>query len=303
MRRPNAVIFIILTFMTACFQSPAEAAEKIRGVVSILPQKYFVEKIGGSAVEISVMVAPHQNPENFEPLPSQMTALAKTDVYFAIGVPFEDMWLDKFASSFPDLRIVHTDDGIAKKPMDTQAGTHQPGPADQAHHSHHHGAMDPHVWLSPSLVMIQARHIRDALAAIDPARAPDYEANFNRFMTELELLDQKIKNIFATDGKKKEFMVFHPSWGYFADAYGLTQHAIEVEGKDPKAKEVKLLIDYAARHHIRSVFIQPQFSTKQAEIIAREMGARLEILDPLAEDWNENLLRAAAAIQASFEGH
>lgn len=299
MRRPNAFILILLPLMMACVQNTA-AAEKIQVFVSILPQKYFVEKIGGDAVDIGVMVEPHQNPENFEPLPSQMTALSRADLYFAIGVPFENAWLKKFTASYPRIRLVHTDDGIAKKPIHRHGDDAPPESIAPSAHDHHPGGLDPHVWLSPALVRIQARHIRNALVSIDPVRTPEYETNFNRFMAELDTLDQKIRKIFATAKGEKKFLVFHPSWGYFADTYGLTQLAIEIEGKEPKAQEVAHLIAFASRHNIHTVFVQPQFSTKQAEIIAREIGGHLETIDPLAANWDENLVKTAEIINTSF---
>jgi len=301
MKRANPFTLILLICIITGFPSAALAAKKIQVFVSILPQKYFVEQIGGKSVDIHVMVAPHQNPENFEPLPSQMASLAKADIYFAIGVPFEDAWLKKFTASYPRIHLVRTDSGIAKKPIhhhaDSPPATAAPGLSSRHHHE---GIPDPHIWLSPALVKIQARHIHDALTFLDPAQAKHYDAGFKRFMGELTALDQKIKTIFAeTDGDKK-FLVFHPSWGYFADAYGLTQMAIEIEGKEPKAQELKQLIDLAARHHIQTVFVQPQFSSRQVEIIAQAINGRVDTIDPLAADWNENLLRTAAAINASF---
>jgi zinc transport system substrate-binding protein len=301
MHRANPFILILLTFIATGFPSAAIAAEKIQVFVSILPQKYFVEQIGRDSVDISVMVAPHQNPENFEPLPSQMAALSKADIYFAIGVPFEDAWLKKFTASYPRIRLVRTDAGIAKKPIRDHADSMPITAAAGLSSRHHHeGVPDPHIWLSPELVRIQSRHIRDALTSVDPARNKHYEANFTHFIGELTALDQKIKTIFAETAGDKKFLVFHPSWGYFADAYGLTQLAIEIEGKEPKAQELKQLIDLAARHHIQTVFVQPQFSSRQAEIIAQAINGRVDTIDPLAANWNENLLRTAAAINASF---
>jgi zinc transport system substrate-binding protein len=301
MQRAIPFVLILLIFIITGFPSAAIAGEKIQVFVSILPQKYFVEQIGGDLVDIHVMVAPHQNPENFEPLPSQMAALSKADIYFTIGVPFEDAWLKKFTASYPGIHLVRTDAGISKKPIHNHADSPPATAAPELSSRHHHkGIPDPHIWLSPELVKIQARHIHEALTFLDPARAKQYEAGFNRFMGELTALDQKIKNIFVeTDGDKK-FLVFHPSWGYFADVYGLTQLAIEIEGKEPKAQELKQLIDLAAGHHIQTVFVQPQFSSRQAEIIAQAINGRVDTIDPLAADWNENLLRTAAAINASF---
>lgn len=298
MERANPFITALMLLIAASLAPDPAAAKALQAFVSILPQRYFVEKIAGPAVKVSVMVAPHQNPEHFEPLPAQMAALSKADAYFAIGVPFEDTWLRKFAAACPGLRLIRTDAGIHKKPIHRHDINHPAGPADT---SHSPGGLDPHVWLSPALVMNQARHIRDAFIDLDPGRAAVYEANFKKFAEELTLLDRQIRDILAAAQGNKKFLVLHPSWGYFADDYGLTQLSIEMEGKEPKAREVRQLIDYAARHHIRTVFVQPQFSARQAEIIAREMGGRLEALDPLAAEWHANLLKTARAISASFD--
>lgn len=163
---------------------------------------------------------------------------------------------------------------------------------------HSSGSPDPHIWLSPALVKIQAAQIRNALVAIDPARRSTYESNHQAFVREIEELDAELKALFA--GRTGErFMVFHPSWGYFAQAYGLVQVPVEVEGKEPKPAQLQQLIRHARERGIKVVFVQPQFSAKSAELLAREIGGQVVYADPLAENWAVNLREVARKFGAA----
>jgi len=279
--------------------------------VSIAPQEYFLQQIGGELVDIQVMVRPGADPHTYEPKPSQMVALAKAKIYFAIGVPFEKTWLDKFSAASPEMLMVHTEKGIDKIPMATHAPHHEaehhrepePGSAAESagHQAHRHaGELDPHTWLSPPLVKIQARNILDALLAADPAHAAAYRANFAAFNAQLDAMDAEFKRIFA--GKRgMKFMVFHPAWGYFAQAYDLQQVPVEVEGKDPKPAELMKLIEDARKDAIRVLFVQPQFSTRSADAIAKAIGGEVVFADPLAADWAANLRQVAAKFEAALK--
>lgn len=296
--------------MLSVFLGSVSAADQIPVFVSIVPQKYFVEQIGRDLVDIQVMVRPGASPATYEPKPRQMADLTKTEIYFAIGVPFEDAWLEKFAAANPDMKVVHTDQDIEKLAMKTHhhhgdpAEEHHEGEHHEADHDHekreHHGdaahdeshhehaGLDPHIWLSPPLVKIQARAMVTALQEIDPANRHAYEANFNEFSRRIDRLDADLKKIFA-DKDGARFMVFHPAWGYFAHTYGLKQTPIEIEGKNPKPAQLKRLIQHARERGVKVIFVQPQFPTRNAEVIAREIGGQVAFADPLAEDWMENL--------------
>jgi zinc transport system substrate-binding protein len=278
---------------------------KIAVFVSIIPQKYFVQQIGKNLVDIQVMVQPGASPASYEPKPRQMAAIAKTHIYFSIGVPFENVWLNKIASSNPNMMVVQTDHGISKTPMANPH--HHRGEADQHHENEHGqdeirgdpGILDPHIWLSPPLVMIQARTILVALQKVDPVHRFDYEANYKACISEISKLDAELKNIFS--GKHGlQFMVFHPAWGYFADTYGLKQIPVEIEGKNPKPAQLKELIETANQNDINVIFVQPQFSAKSAEVIARGIGGQVVLADPLAEEWAVNLRKVARAIKAAL---
>jgi zinc transport system substrate-binding protein len=277
-----------------CFAQEAPA-RPLRVFVSILPQKYFVEKIGGDLVDVAVMVEPGASPHTYEPKPKQMVALAKTAIYFAIGVPFEATWLEKIAATNPNMLVVHTEADIKKIPM---RGHHHQGPELE---QDHHGIKDPHVWLSPPLVMIQARNILQALLRVDPAYGSVYEKNYNSFMKELVVLDAEIRAALEGKGQDVEFMVFHPAWGYFAQAYGIEQVAIEIEGKQPKPAELLYLIQYAKERGIKVIFAQPQFSWQVAQTIAKSIDGQIVFVDPLAAQWDTNLRQVASRFKSALK--
>jgi zinc transport system substrate-binding protein len=277
----------------------AWADDKIHIFVSILPQQYFVERIGGDRVDVSVMVMPGADPHTYEPKPTQMAKMASAAIYFSIGISFESTWLPKISTTYPGMRIVHMDEGIEKMDM---LPAHDHGEEDHpAEKGHHHDAGDPHVWTSPLLVKILCENIRNTLTEFDPENRTVYEENYRRFAAEIDALDSEFKAMFSGMEKAKAFMVFHPSWGYFAREYGLEQIPVEIEGKDPKPAQLEKLIKLAREKEIQMIFVQPQFSTRNAEVVARAIGARLVYADPLAYDWTLNMRQQAEAIKSALK--
>jgi zinc transport system substrate-binding protein len=268
-------VFSIIIFLF--FANILFAADKLNVTVSILPQKYFVKKIAGNLANINVMVLPGNNPATYEPKPFQMLDLSKSKIYFSIGVPFEKVWLKKIISTNPNMLLVKTQKNIIKKPM-VERDVHVESQI-----------LDPHIWLSPKLVKIQAKNILDGFLKIDEKHKDIYMENYKKFIKEIEDTDSKIKDTLS-NLKNRKFMVFHPTWGYFADEYNLEQIPIEVEGKTPSMQTLAKLINKAKKDNIKVVFVQPQFSKKSAEIIAKQIGGKVIAVDPLAENWSENLI-------------
>ncbi|WP_309497548.1 metal ABC transporter solute-binding protein, Zn/Mn family [Sulfurovum sp.] len=166
------------------------------------------------------------------------------------------------------------------------------------HHAHHHdhGGVDPHTWTSPSNVKIMAKNIYNALVKTDAKNSAYYQKNYETFLKEIIQTDKKIKEIFTSVPEGSKFMVFHPSWGYFAKEYKLVQLSIEVEGKEPKPKTLTKIIDKAREENIKAVFTQQEFSDKSAKALARELGIKVIKETPLAKEWSDNLLKMAQAI-------
>jgi zinc transport system substrate-binding protein len=275
-------------------------ASSIGVFVSIAPQKYFVQKIGGDFVNVSILVPASADPHTYEPKPKQIVDLSKSALYFAIGIDFEKAWLQKIASTHPKMRIIHTDEGIAKIPM-TDQHLHEGNIHNHAKKGKPHDvAPDPHIWLAPAPVKIQAAHILKALIEADPKNRLQYIAGHNAFLKELDDLDDELKTLFSGH-KGERFMVFHPAWGYFAEAFGLEQVPVEVEGKEPKAAQLQTLIRYARERGVKVVFAQPQLSVKSAEMVAREIGGQVVRIDPLAENWDANMREVARKFRAALQ--
>jgi zinc transport system substrate-binding protein len=285
----------LVVFLTGVIISVPAQADKLKAYVSIVPQQYFVEKIGRDLVDVSIMVQPGASPATYEPKPRQMAELASTDVYFAIDVPFEKTWLDKIAAVNPRMLVIHTESGIEKIPMSRHG--HLEDDENNSRGQAHQTLKDPHIWLSPPLVMIQARNILVALTELDQRNRSIYEENYKQFILELVNLDMEIRDLFLKSGY---FMVFHPSWGYFAKAYGLEQIPIEIEGKEPKPTQLRNLIKLSREKKIRTLFAQPEFSTKSARLIAREINGQVVLISPLAKNWAENLKDTARKIKKAM---
>lgn len=258
--------------------------EKIRVFVSILPQAYFVERVGGDRVDVSVMVGPGQNPATYEPMPRQMVELSKAKLFFRIGVPFEDVWMDRISKTNPKMKVIDTRRGIKLLPMKTH---HHKAPKQHTG-LQKDGLKDPHIWTSIRLVKIQAQNICDALINLDQDNKGYYQDNLRAFIDDLNNLDAEI--VESLKGiRARKFMVFHPAWGYFARDYGLDQIPIEIGGKEPGARELVNLIEEAKNDGIKIIFVQKQFSEKSAEALSAAIKGRIIQIDPLARDYLNNM--------------
>lgn len=298
----------VLVALAVMLAAVSARAEPVSVVVSVIPQKTFVEAIGGDRVKVMAMVAPGASPATYEPKARQMAELAGADVYFSIGVPFERAWLARFRGAAPEMKVVDSAESFRRMAMAAHDHGHDDhGHEDHGHEGHEHEGhghedhghddhageiLDPHVWLSPTLVRLQAQVIRDTLIDLDPDHAADYHAGYRAFAAQVNEVDQAV--LAALEGvARRRFMVFHPSWGYFARDYGLTQVPIEAEGKEPGPRALADLIARAKAEGIGAVFIQPQFSRSSAEAIAEAIGGRVVVADPLAADWAANLKQVA----------
>jgi len=264
---------------------------KVNVAVSIIPQKLFIEKIAREKVDVTVMVKQGSSPHDYQPKPSQMKEISKATVYFTMGVEFENVWLEKFSNQNKKMLLVNSSKGIEK---------------DHAHHNcthahHKHGesdeaSMDPHVWVDPLNVKIIAKNIYETLIKIDPTNKDFYKKNYETYLIELDTLDAEIKEILKDTPKYSSFMVFHPSWGYFAQRYNLTQLPVELGGKEPKMKALVAIIKKAKEANVHAIFTQPEFSDKASQNIANNLNIEVIKASPLAENWSENLKMLAKAI-------
>lgn len=314
MKRPSLTYLIAIlssvTLWTGCGTSTVEetkddttttsaspAIEQLDITVSILPQKYFVERIGGDTVDVNVMVEPGASPATYEPKPQQMKALSEAEAYMRIRVPFENAWMSRIESANPEMKRVDLTQGIDRQPI---AHHHHHGEHDHNHgHEEESANLDPHIWLSPALVKEQAETIYTALVELNPDQATEYQENLDAFLADINTLDQNIEATLA-DLDQRTFMVFHPSWGYFAEEYNLEMIPIEVGGTEPSAAELSQFVKQAKEEEISVIFVQPQFGVQSANAIAQSVNAEVLQIDPLAENWLDNMQSVASTFETAL---
>lgn len=278
-----------------CKPAPNGGASAGRMVVavSILPQSYFVQRIGGDYVSVTTLVGPGQEPHTFDPTPKQLSSLAQAKLYFTIGIGFEAGLVGKIRGAFPNARIVDMAQGVKFRAMTAE----EAGAEEDAHLTA--GEPDPHTWLDPMRAKIEAGNTCDALAQADPAHAADYRKNLTLLAADLDAVDAQLAKSLAPL-KGRDFFVYHPAFGYFGDAYGLRQVPVELEGKEPSAKQLTALIERARREKVRVIFVQPQFSPKNAETVAQAIGGAVVPMDDLSPDYIANLQDMAAKIEKAL---
>ncbi|NTU59325.1 MAG: zinc ABC transporter solute-binding protein [Chlorobiaceae bacterium] len=290
-------LLLILMLLNGC--KPQPVSRKLQVVASIEPIAYFVDRVGGDRVSVSVMVPPGGNPHSYEPTPKQMVRLGESALFVKAGsgVEFELDWMRRFLDLNKNLVVCDASEGVSLQPMTSLTESHEESAAAG---QHRHGRDDPHFWLSPQNARHIAANVERSLAAVDPSNREYYATNRAVLDRELEGLDSEIRNRLS-GLKERRFLVFHPAWGYYAKAYGLEQIAAEGEGKTLTPVQMSMVIDLARRDRIGVVFVSPQFSTTQAEAIARDIGGKTVMVDPLSRDYQQNLRRATAAFMGSMQ--
>jgi len=284
---------------------PVSAQHKLLVAVSILPQAWLVEQIGGEHVEVVTLVKPGESAEMYQPSDAQVSQVIGAAAYFGIGMPFESGRAFAALRAQGRPRVIDTREGIELREMGPrERDAHEAGHAEAdaeggVHDAHAHGGKDPHIWLSPRLLKIQACTVARTLGELDPAHRAAYDRNLAALEEKLDEAERTIRRTLEPL-RGKSFFVFHPAWGYFADDYGLRQVAIEVEGKEPSDEEGTALQKAARQEGINVLFVQPQIAGRGAQAVAQAIGARLETLDPLEPDVLPNLLRAAQALADSY---
>lgn len=290
----NKLVILLVVVLSSCSTLTKDEENIDNIMVSVLPQKYFVEQIAGDRFNISVMIPPGASPVTYEPTPKQMKELTKSFAYFRIGhIEFEKSWMNKLIDINPKMNVVDisTNADLIKPEVEHDH--------DHAHEGHHHHGVDPHIWTSPKEVKKQAEIIFNFLIKSKPDYKNEFLGNYEEFKQELDSLDiYLIKTLNPYKGRK--FLIFHPALSYIARDYGLEQISIEIDGKEPTPANIQHIIDVAKEENIKIVFVQSQFSTHNAEVIANEINGRVVQIDPLDQNWIESTRYIADQIVKSY---
>jgi len=284
-------VFLLFT-LVGCNQKRVNS-DKPTVTVSVVPQKFFVDQIAGDWLYVNVMVPPGGNPHTYEPSPMQMKSLSNSSAYFRIGyITFETAWMDKLTSVSPKMKVVDTSVGCEMLTEEAWCEKHE----DYNGHEVRTEAYNPHIWLSPKLVKVQAQSIYLSLAELYPEHQPLMEQNLNRFLSQCDSVHNHLDSIMKSSSGAS-FIVYHPVWTYLAHEYNLKQVAIEYNGKEATADKLKNIIDFANSNDIRFIFVQKEFSDAQARTIAEQINGRVVSMNPLNYDWFNTMKEFGEAFQ------
>lgn len=285
-------LIILCVILAGCKGTPQKQADSgkasgtekpavtVTVTVTISPYKYFVDQIAKGKVNVNVMVSNGNNPETYEPYAQQMMELSKSALYLKVGsIGFEQTWMKKLQDNAPDMKVIDTSVGI--KPAKTPGGN-----------------IDPHVWMSCSNARIIASNILKALCQLEPKNKAFFEKNYQSLLSIIDKRDSTIRESFKKDPDLvRKFVIYHPILTYFARDYQLEQLAIEEEGREPSASQLKSLIERARKEKIKFCLIQAEFANRNTTTFINESHTKPMDINPLQGDWNWAMQEAAAAVQ------
>lgn len=285
-------LIILCVILAGCKGTPQKQADSgktsgkeksavtVTVTVTISPYKYFVDQIAKGKVNVNVMVSNGNNPETYEPYAQQMMELSKSALYLKVGsIGFEQTWMKKLQDNAPDMKVIDTSVGI--KPAKTPGGN-----------------IDPHVWMSCSNARIIASNILKALNELEPKNKAFFEKNYQSLLSIIDKRDSIIKESFKKNPDLvRKFVIYHPILTYFARDYQLEQLAIEEEGREPSAAQLKSLIERARKEKIKYCLIQAEFANRNTTTFINESHTKPMDINPLQGDWNWAMQEAAAAVQ------
>lgn len=280
-------LFLLCLLMISCGRNVAKPNNRII-TVSIAPFKYFVEEIAGNDFTVNIMVPAGADPHVYEPIPEQIIKLRKSAAYISNGyLGFEMNWLERFYEASPEMKRLSLGDSI--KPI---------APEHHREGGHIEGA-DPHYWASPKCALSMAGSIKGLLCELNPSQMQKYDSNYDALISKIRELDNKASRYFSVT-KAKCFMIYHPNLAYLARDYGLEEIPVEFEGKEPTPSRLRELIDRSRQERIKTIFVQREYDTKNAKVIAREIGAQIAIIDPLSEYWEKSEMEIIEALHVSL---
>ena len=285
-------LFIILFFLLIGISCTTERDPNEKPVISasILPQKYLLDKIVLDKYEVNILIPTGASPASYEPSPQQINKLNDSKLYFRIGeIIFEKTWIEKIGIQNPDLKIVNLSKGISF--LESEPHNHS---ADE---NHNHGSKDhtrdtgkdPHIWMSPKNMKLIAANLLESLIETFPSDASFFQTNYTGLLKEIESVDS-LFNESAGILNAMDFLIYHPALGYLAKDYGMIQHVLEFEGKEPGPAYIASIIDKSLEMNIQYIFVQRQFSIENAKSLAKEINAEIIVIDPLGENWYQQML-------------
>ncbi len=285
MRKINIVIILFISILVAaCKTNPVKKTDNLIAV-SILPQKYFIDRISGNDFKVTILIPPGASPATYEPSPKQMREVTKATAYLRIGkIPFEQIWLPNLLNNTQNITVVDLSEGVTFIREQQQHGDHK-----------HQGGIEPHIWSSPVLAKTIAQNTYTILVKLKPENQQRYQQNLKKLLVDINQLIAECNTL--KQQKQKTFLIYHPALSYLAKDCGLQQIAIEKEGKEPSPAHLHELVKLAKQNQIKTIFIQQQFNNENAKTLANEIGAEIVVINPLSENWLTEMRRIISKLK------
>jgi len=275
-------LFIWISILFGAAQ--AGAAETLKVITGVPPYGYLAKRLGGDYLSVQVLLDASEDPHTFEPRPKKIMSLGGARVFFSAGMEFEERLLARIKGNFSDLTVVDLSEGLTEE-------------AAAGETVHHH---DPHIWLSPTLLIGQVEKMAQTLSKIDSDHAGYYQQNLKELQKELRQLHERIAKMLSPF-RGRSFLVYHPAFAYFGRDFGLKQVAVEADGGKPSPRQLGALLALARKEKVKVVFVQPQFDRASAQVLAASIDGVVLAMDPLAWDVMENFSKMAEKLEQAFE--
>jgi len=296
--------------------------KKVIGI-SIVPQETFIKAITGDAYEVVTLIPPGSSPATHQPSIKTLQKLSDAELYFSVGVPTEKSNITPMLKEYDHLKIIslaekvdeiypprffgakdehdheeeahdehaHDDhDHSDEATHDNDHDDHDEEATDDEHDDHNHEGRDPHIWLSPKRAIAMVEIMTEELIKTYPDDEDLFIENSENYIKAIEGLDEyiqeRVKAVQTID-----FIIYHPSYGYLADDYGLNMIEIEYDGKEANINELNRIIELANEKNINTIYYQEEMSVKQAKIVANELNGQVVKLTPLNSDYIESQKR------------
>ena len=269
-------------------RSPQAHRDEVRVAAATYPVAWLGCQILGEPCRAQALVPPGASAHSWEPKPSDLQRLGDADFYIRCGLAFEESWLPRFRSSLPDLLVIDAAPGLDLR---------------DEHHGRHEGhgkgleENDPHVWSSPRAMDGLAEVVATGIAQIRPDLKPRLDRNLPATHAKLLELDTVVRGLLAPFSGKT-FLVNHPGLGYLARDYGLVQKALESHGQELTPVALWDVRKTAKAQGIRAVFVQPEYSRRVADQIAKELEVETVDFDLLQERPYDSVFLARAKAMA-----
>lgn len=291
----TGMLLASLMLLSSCASSPERSASQASGkessgqkpvvAVTVVPEATFAKAVCGNLMEVITTVPPGYSPETYEPTPKEKEELSLARLYFAVGVPVEAASILPAVADVKTMKVVRLQDAVAKQYKDRTFSS---------------GERDPHIWLSPKRAKVMVETMAQECGRLDAPHREQYEKNAQNYCSRLDALDADLKSTFSKV-KTKDFLVFHPAFGYLAQDYGLTMYSLEEEGKEATPQHLQEMADLAKKRNIKTVFYQEEIDSKQSKAFAEEIGGKTVELSPLAPDYIENLEKMAKTMAGAMQ--